>query len=129
MKTFKEFISESAQGKLDSLPKGKIFDDAVNITGIFKKTNKSHNEVLVDYESGEDDGEVVTTEVKISDIQITQPNVTKNKVLRFLNDVNKLPPIPAVKYGRHIVIFDGHHRLIANWLAGRKTVKVSMVER
>lgn len=129
MKTFKEFISENVQDKLDSLPKGKIFDDAVDISGIFKKSNKSHNEVLVDYELGEDKGNAVTTEVKISDIQITQPNVTKKKVLRFLNDVNKLPPIPVVKYGRHIVIFDGHHRLVANWLAGRKTIKVSMVEK
>lgn len=132
MKTFREYLTESngresAQDKLDSLPKGKIFDDAVDISGIFKKSNKSHNEVLVDYET--EDGNIVITEVKISDIQITQPNITKKKVLRFLKDVNKLPPIPVVKYGRQIVTFDGHHRLVTAWLAGHKTIKVSMAEK
>lgn len=134
MGTFKDFLNESnsiesAQDKLDSLPKGKIFDDAVDISSIFKKSNKSHNEVLVDYETGEGDGNAVTTEVKISDIQITQPNITKNKVLRFLKDVNKLPHIPVVKYGRQIVTFDGHHRLVTAWVAGHKTIKVSMVKK
>ena len=38
-----------AYQKIDELPTGKLFDDAKNIEGIFKKSQHSWNDVIVTY--------------------------------------------------------------------------------
>jgi hypothetical protein len=127
MKSFRSILSEleNAPNKLDALPKGKIFDDAVDISKIFKKSSRTNNQVLVDFENAEDSARLAN--VRLSDIHITQPNVTKNKVNRFVNKLGELSPIPAVKYENEISIPDGHHRLVAHWAAGKTSITVKLV--
>ena len=115
-----------AYQKIDKLPIGKLFDDAKNIEGIFKKSQHSWNDVIVTYEKHEEQHHIKY--VNISDIYITQPNVQANKVKNLLDNIDKLPRINAVQFeDREIAIYDGHHRLIANWAVGNTQIKVNLV--
>lgn len=134
MKSFKEFVTEELSvddltKKLDELPNDKKFDFGKDITKIFKKSSTPHNQVLVDYEKGEDDAKI--TNVDINKIQITQPVIIPKKVLKNYNNlnINNMPPIPAVKYGNNYVIPDGHHRLTLLHLLGKEKVKLNLVDK
>jgi ParB-like chromosome segregation protein Spo0J len=66
--------------------------------------------------------------VNISDIHITQPNIQANKVKKLLDSIDRLPRINAVQFeDGEISIYDGHHRLIANWAVGNTQIKVNLV--
>ena len=115
-----------AYQKIDKLPIGKLFDDAKNIEGIFKKSQHSWNDVIVTYEKHEEQHHIKY--VNISDIYITQPNVQANKVKNLLDNIDKLPRINAVQFeDSEIAIYDGHHRLVANWAIGNTQIKVNLV--
>jgi hypothetical protein len=131
--TFKEFLNEnrrdleSAIEKIDSLPNGKLFDDAKNIEGVFKKSKYSWNKVIVAYEQGEEEHHIVT--INVNDIHITQPNIQANKVLKMIGDINKVPRINVVQFSSgEQVIYNGHHRLIAYWALGKEKIKVNLVK-
>ena len=113
--------------KIDELPNGKLFDDAKNIEGIFKKSQHSWNDVIVTYEKHEEQHHIKY--VNILDIHITQPNIQSNKVKTILADLNKLSTINVVKFeDGEMAIFDGHHRLVANWALGNSKIEVNLVQ-
>jgi len=131
--SFDEFLNESqsvkdiAYLKVEDLPKGKIFDDAKIIEGIFKMSKHTWNEVIVAYEQNEERHHIVT--IDLSDIHITQPNIQANKVNKMIGEINKLPRINVVQFGNgEKAIYDGHHRLIAHWALGEKKIKVNLVK-
>lgn len=131
MKSFQTFLTEIDSkydhilNTLENLPRGKFFDDTVDITSLFKKSKLSHNKCLVDYEKNESSAKVV--DVQMSKIQITQPYVRKNKILNLLK-TKIINPIQAVKYGNVVVVIDGHHRLVAEYLIGKNKISVKLVE-
>ena len=119
--------SSIAFDKIDKLPKGKIFDDAKNIENIFKKSKHTWNEVINAYEQNKDTGELTT--VDLNDIQITQPNIQANKAKQMVKDINNLPTINVVEFNDgEKVIYDGHHRLIANWAVNNNEIEVNLVK-
>ncbi|MCA1806389.1 MAG: hypothetical protein LC687_00740 [Actinobacteria bacterium] len=105
---------------LDMLPPGKIFDNAKSIAQHFPKASRPHNEILTDFENGEDTASLQSVEV--DSIHITQPNIVYDKIVRFLDNVDQLAPIPVVQYEDEIAIADGHHRLVATWLSGKERI-------
>ena len=131
---FEDFLNESNQNledahkKVNDLPKGKIFDDAKVINGVFKKSKHDWNEVIVEYEKNEEQHHIVTVNVK--DIHITQPNIQANKVNGMITDsITKLPRLNAVQFkDGEIAIYDGHHRLTAYWALGENKIKVNLVK-
>ena len=131
---FEDFLNESNQNledahkKVNDLPKGKIFDDAKVINGVFKKSKHDWNEVIVAYEKNEEQHRIVTVNVK--DIHITQPNIQANKVNGMITDsIMKLPRLNAVQFkDGEIAIYDGHHRLTAYWALGENKIKVNLVK-
>jgi hypothetical protein len=131
--SYEEFLNESqsindiAYLKVDSLSKGKLFDDAKNIEGVFKRSKHTWNEVIVAYEKHEEEHHIVT--IDLSDIHITQPNIQANKVNKMIGEINKLPRINVVQFSNgEKAIYDGHHRLIAHWALGEKKIKVNLVK-
>ena len=131
--TFEDFLNESKQSlesaidKVESLPKGKLFDDSKQIDSIFKMSKKSWNEVIVAYEQHEEKHHIVY--VDISEIHITQPNIQSNKVTKMFDNIEKLPRINVVQFSNgEKTIYDGHHRLIAHWALGEKKIKVNLVK-
>jgi hypothetical protein len=131
--TFEEFLNESnksvemADEKIDKLPAGKLFDDAKNIEKVFKKSKYSWNDVIVTYEQYEEQHHIKI--INISDIHITQPNIQANKVKAMLPDIDKTPRINVVQFtDGEMAIYDGHHRLIANWALGNTKIKVNLVK-
>jgi hypothetical protein len=131
--TLEEFLIESrrsidsAFSKIDELPKGKLFDDAKSIEGVFKKSTHSWNDIISAYEKNEDQQRIVT--IDLSDVRITQPNIQANKVDKMIGKINKLPRINVVQFpDGEKAIYDGHHRLIAQWALGEKKIKVNLVK-
>jgi hypothetical protein len=131
--TFESFLNESvknvelAHAKIEDLPKGKLFDDAKNIESVFKKSKYSWNDVIVAYEKHEDEHHIVN--VNVSDIYITQPNIQADKVKAMIPNINKTPRINVVQFSNgEKAIYDGHHRLIAHWALGEKSIKVNLVK-
>ena len=119
--------SSIAFDKIDKLPKGKIFDDAKNIENVFKKSKHTWNEVINAYEQNKDTGELTT--VDLNDIQITQPNIQANKAKQMVKDINNLPTINVVEFNNgEKVIYDGHHRLIANWAVNNNEIEVNLIK-
>lgn len=113
--------------RIKDLPKGKIFDDAKSLEGVFKKSNKSWSEVIEFFEKNKDNAKV--EEVSLKDIHITQPNIQSNKVEKMINDIDKTPTIDAVQFkDGEISIFDGHHRLASLWSLGKEKIKVNLVK-
>jgi 8-oxo-dGTP diphosphatase len=113
--------------RIKDLPKGKIFDDAKSLEGVFKKSNKSWSEVIEFFEKNRDNAKV--EEVSLKDIHITQPNIQSNKVEKMINDIDKTPTIDAVQFkDGEISIFDGHHRLASLWSLGKEKIKVNLVK-
>jgi hypothetical protein len=118
---------ESINQKIDKLPQGKIFDDAKNIKDIFKRSSYSWSEVIELFEKNKHKSKPEIIDIK--DIHITQPNIQANKVKNMLDKVNTLSPINIVEFedGKK-VIYDGHHRLVANWALGNNRIKVNLVK-
>ncbi len=125
--TYSAAAIESANKKIDQLPKGKLFDDAKKIDGIFEMSKHTWNEVIVAYEQHEEQHHIVMIDVK--DIHITQPNIQANKVNKILDNIDKVPRINVVQFSDgEMAIYDGHHRLIASWALGDKRIKVNLVK-
>ena len=117
---------ELAYNRIDGLPVGKLFDDAKNIEIVFKKSIHSWNDVIVTYERYEDEHHIVN--INVSDIHITQPNIQSNKVKEMIPNIDELPRINVVQFtDGEMTIYDGHHRLIANWALGNTKIKVNLV--
>ncbi len=115
-----------AMDKVNSLPKGKMFDDARKIDTVFKRSSHTWSEVIETFEKNQSDASIKT--VNIKDIQITQPNVQAHKIENMLKDFGKLPSINVVEFPDGLAIYDGHHRLIAAWAMGEKKIKVNLVK-
>jgi len=116
-----------AYQKIDELPIGKLFDDAKNIEGIFKKSQHSWNDVIVAYEKHEEQHHIKY--INISDIYITQPNIQAEKVKQVITNIQSVPIINVVQFENgEMAIYDGHHRLIANWALGKQQIKVNLVQ-
>lgn len=119
--------TQQAESKINNLPNGKIFDDAKRIDGIFSKSNHSWSEVIEAYENNKHNS--VGRNINISNIKITQPNIQAKKVNKMLGSIDELPKINVVRFENgELAIFDGHHRLMANWATGRTDIKVNMVK-
>ena len=122
----KENILDVANQRIDALPKGKLFDNAKNIEKIFDKSRHSWSETTEAFETNKSESKLQS--VNIADIYITQPNIQSNKVKKMIVGIDKLPIINAVKFpDGEIVIYDGHHRLIANWALGKTRIKLNLV--
>lgn len=113
--------------QLADLPRGAIFDDAKNLTGVFPRSSRTYHDIVFDFEQGKDGGQSAVVDVALDDISITQPNITQTKVERFMKDIGSLPPIKAVVYDDELVVFDGHHRLAAAYFAGADTIPIDTV--
>ena len=47
----------------------------------------------------------------------------------MLDTINNIPPINVVQFKNgEKAIFDGHHRLVANWALGKTKIKVNLVK-
>lgn len=130
IKLFEDFIGESkidsAYERIDSLPKGVIFDDAKRIGGIFDISKHSWSDVVNAFEKNQKDAKVKS--INIKDIQVTQPNIQSNKVKAMIEKFDKLPMINVVEFSDGLVIYDGHHRLLTAWALGETKIKVSLVK-
>lgn len=128
VKLFESFVNESkidkAMEKIQALPRGKMFDDAKNIEGVFKKSKHTWHEVIETFEKHQ--AEAVETQIPIKDIQITQPNIQMNKVEAMLS-ARDLPLVNVVKFKDGYAIYDGHHRLMSAWALGETKLKVKLV--
>lgn len=121
-----ESSTNLAYQKIDKLPNGKLFDDAKNIEGVFNKSKYDWNDVIVAYEKHEEQHHIKY--INISDIHITQPNIQANKVKNLFDNIDKLPRINVVQFeDGEMAIYDGHHRLVANWAIGNTQIKVNLV--
>ena len=132
IKLFEDFVNESkkdidsAYERIDSLPKGSIFEDAKKIDGIFAKSKYSWSEVIEAFEKNQKDAKIKSVNVK--DIKITQPNIQGNKVRKMIQDFDKLQSINVVQFSNEFAIYDGHHRLLAAWSLGETKIKVNLVK-
>ena len=118
---------ELAYQKIDKLPAGKIFADAKNIEGIFNMSQYDWNDVIVTYERHEEQHHIKY--VNITDIHITQPNVQFEKVKQIIGNIQSTPRINVVQFENgEMAIYDGHHRLVANWALGNTQIKVNLVQ-
>jgi hypothetical protein len=128
--TFESFLVESSQdvyGKIDVLPVGKIFSDAKKIDGVFKKSQYTWSEVIEAFEKNKESAKPQF--INIKDIKITQPNIQSEKVKKMIDDIDKVPPINVVQFKNgEKAIYDGHHRLMANWALGETKIKVNLVK-
>lgn len=129
IKLFESFVNESkmdkAMEKLQALPQGKMFDDAKNIEGVFKRSKHTWHEVIETFEKHQADAQ--ETQINIKDIQITQPNIQLHKVEKMLT-AKDLPMINVVKFKDSYAIYDGHHRLMTAWALGETKIKVNLVK-
>jgi hypothetical protein len=124
-KKLKEDTVPSAEQKIDELPKGKLFDDAKNIESIFNRSKHSWSEVIELFEKNKSKEEYVN----IEDIHITQPNIQSNKVKHIITNSKEIPAINVVEFpDGEKVIYDGHHRLVANWALGNEKIKTNLVQ-
>jgi hypothetical protein len=131
VKIFEDFVNEAknielAVERLDSLPKGAIFDDAKRIDGIFNITKHSWSEVVETFEKNEKDAQIKS--VNIKDIQITQRNVQSYKVKEMIERPGKSKLINVVQFPDGMAIHDGHHRLTTAWALGETKLKVNLVK-
>lgn len=131
VKIFEDFVNEAknielAVERLDSLPKGAIFDDAKRIDGIFNITKHSWSEVVEAFEKNEKDAQIKS--VNIKDIQITQRNVQSYKVKEMIERPGKSKLINVVQFSDGMAIHDGHHRLTTAWALGETKLKVNLVK-
>ena len=124
----KTLLAESnAEQKLQSLPKGQIFDDAKSIKDTFDASPYTWSQTIEAYESNATKAKHVT--IPINTIYITQPNIQLHKVLNIMANLDSTPIINAVKFDNNTIsIFDGHHRLVANWALDKTHVKVNLVD-
>lgn len=119
--------TDIANQKIDQLPQGRLFDDAKNIESIFKKSQHSWSSVIELFEKNKDKSTLQY--VDIDDIYITQPNIQSSKVKQLLSTVDKAPNINVVEFENgEKVIYDGHHRLVANWALGNSKIKANVVQ-
>jgi hypothetical protein len=130
IKLFEDFVGESktdsAYERIDSLPKGAIFDDAKRIGGIFDISKHSWSDVVNAFEKNQKNAKVKS--INIKDIQITQPNIQSNKVKAMIEKFDKLPMINVVEFSDGLVIYDGHHRLLTAWALGETKIKFNLVK-
>lgn len=120
-----------ANERIDSLPQGKVFDDAKRIDGIFNKSKREYSYAQAALEQNRENAK--KTAVNTTDIRITQPNVqsgkVKEKVEQMIEDPKDVKTIDAVQFpDGEMVIPDGHHRLTANWALGNKTIVVNLIK-
>ena len=121
------FDPNQANQKIDNLPPGKIFGDAKNIESIFKKSQHEWSKVVELFEKNKSTSSPQFLDIK--DIYITQPNIQSNKVKKLISNFNSAPSINVVEFeDGEKVIYDGHHRLTANWALGNDKVKVNLVK-
>ena len=131
IKLFEEFLNESQKGeaalqKVESLPKGSIFDDAKRIDGIFKINKRPWHEIVATWEQYGDAAQTKTINPK--DIQITQPNIQLNKVKEMIFRDTKVKTINVIQFPEGPVIWDGHHRLTKAWALGETKLKVNYLK-
>jgi hypothetical protein len=123
----RNLLGETSNNKIDELPTGKLFNDAKNIQRIFNISRRSWSDVIEAFEKNKDNGNLQL--VSLKDIHITQPNIQSNKVKTILADLNKLSTINVVEFeDGEMAIFDGHHRLVANWALGNSKIEVNLVQ-
>ncbi len=118
---------EKANIKIDQLPNGKLFDDAKNIQGIFDRSKYSWSEVIENFEKNKNSATLES--INIKDIHITQPNIQSNKVKSIIKNIDDVPVINVIQFKNgEKAIYDGHHRLVANWALGNNMIKVNLVK-
>jgi hypothetical protein len=123
----RDLLHETNYDRIDKLPPGKLFDDAKNIKDIFKMSHHTWSEVIEAFEKNQETVQPVN--INISDIRITQPNIRINKVKQIIANINTMTPINAVQFtDGEIAIYDGHHRLVANWALDNQTIGVNLVK-
>ena len=119
--------SRLADVRVDSLPSGRIFDDAKRVDQVFSISKRSWSETAQAFELGRDQAEPV--ELDLDSLRITQPNIRSSRVKWLISQVESLEPIPIVEFSDgERVVFDGHHRLVANWALGRRTIAAYLVK-
>ena len=118
---------QNATNKLNSLPNGKIFDDAKSIVGIFDKSERSWSEVIEAYEKNQQNA--IQQVVDVRNIHITQPNIQSGKVIDIMKNIENVPIVNVVQFENgEMAIYDGHHRVTANYLLGDYKLLVNIVK-
>jgi hypothetical protein len=129
LQTYEEFINESEDiSKLIqnfTKAKTKFFvnhkGDEINLREIFTKTS---NEPMVVFGVGNKKGK--KTSIDLDDLIPTQNNVSKDVLLKKLDDDTKELPIVGVLDKKKYIIH-GHHRLALEKLKGSKQVYVTLI--
>jgi hypothetical protein len=132
MSTFKkydEFLNENVditkliqnftKAKIKFFPKYK--GDEINLREIFTKTS---NEPMVVFGVGDKKGK--KTSIDLDDLIPTQNNVSKDVLLKKLDDDTKELPVVGV-HDKKKYIIHGHHRLALEKLKGSKQVFVKLI--
>jgi hypothetical protein len=118
---------EKANIKIDQLPNGKLFDDAKNIEGVFDRSKYTWSEVIENFEKNKKSATLES--INIKDIHITQSNIQSNKVKSIIKNIDGIPVINVIQFkDGEKAIYDGHHRLVANWALGNNMIKVNLVK-
>lgn len=93
----------------------------------FNTSQYSWSEVIEKFEKIKKQGKI--EDIDIMSIHITQPNVQGNKVKHLIKNINDVPYINVIEFKNgEKVIYDGHHRLVANWALGNQLIKVYLVK-
>lgn len=116
-----------ASARVDDLPSGRIFDDAKRVDQVFSIGTRAWSEAAQAFELGKDQAELV--ELDLDSLRITQPSIRSSRVKWLISQVESLDPIPVVEFSDgERVVFDGHHRLVANWALGRRRILAYLVK-
>jgi hypothetical protein len=125
--TFSKFINESVANLIQNFPKAKTnffinYDsDEISLREIFTKTS---NEPMIVFGVGNKKGKKAS--VNLEDLIPTQNNVSKDVLLKKLDDNSKELPTVAVYNNKHYII-QGHHRLALEKLKGGKQAFVQLI--
>jgi len=129
LQTYEEFLNESEDISkiIQNFTKSKMKffinhnGDEINLREIFTKTS---NEPMVVFGVGNQKGK--KTSIDLDDLIPTQNNVSKDVLLKKLDDDIKELPIVGV-YNKKKYIIHGHHRLALEKLKGNKQVFVKLI--
>lgn len=86
---------------------------------------------ILGYNNLNDDSKATLMDIDVNDIVPCQEVLDKTKVIELILYIkdNEVPGYPiGFKLGDEIYLLDGHHRVSAQILAGRKTVKMLITE-
>jgi hypothetical protein len=109
----KALIQESnAQQKLEALPKGKLFNDAKSIKGVFDSSSYTWSQAIEAFETNSTKAKIIS--IPIDSIKITQPNIQLNKVLDII--LKLINMLSVILNFSNLLVFLNLYYYILNYL-------------